>query len=285
MGTKKGRSKNLSIMLTDMQGYTVTSSSSSRQEIIEMIQNHNKLMMPIFDFYGGTIIKTIGDAFLVTFDSATDAVVCGIVIQLILKEYNQNLQENQALLNLRVVINTGDVALEQNDIYGEGVNITARMESLDCMEAGMIGISQSTQLLLNRNEIFSELLGEFDLKGIPYPVQIYNVPIDRQNIANVPVRLLKIAEKIAGTSKGMDQYIGEWNDAVQGYLEEGVASRLYEVKMGIADQTKTAFDDLRSRKEALNSGIRDNLDRQKKELTEGLQKGMDRIKSFTKKKE
>ncbi len=285
MGTKKGRSKNLSIMLTDMQGYTVTSSSSSRQEIIEMIQNHNKLMMPIFDFYGGSIIKTIGDAFLVTFESATDAVVCGIVIQLILKEYNQNLQEDQTVLNLRVVINTGDVALEQNDIYGEGVNITARMESLDCMEAGMIGISLSTQLLLNRNEIFSELLGEFDLKGIPYPVQIYNVPIDRQNIATVPVRLLKIAEKIAGTSKGMDQYIGEWNDAVQGYLEEGVTSRLYDVKMGIAEQTRTAFDDLRSRKEALNSGIRDNLDRQKKELTEGLQKRMDRIKSFTRKKE
>lgn len=285
MGSRKGRSKNLSIMLTDMQGYTAASSSSSRHEIIELIQNHNQLIKPIFDFYEGGIVKTIGDAFLVTFDSATDAVVCGIMIQLILKEYNQQLKEDKVSLNLRVVINTGDVAIEKNDIYGEGVNITARMESLDCMEAGMICISQSTQLLLNRKEIYSEPLGVFDLQGIPYPVEIYNVPVEKQNIATVPVKLIKIAEKIAGTSKGLDHYLGEWNEAVHGYLEEGVTSRFYNLKKGVAEQTKTAFSDLLTRKEALDAGIRDNLDHQRRGLAEGLEKGMGKIRALTKKRE
>ncbi|HOT76665.1 MAG TPA: adenylate/guanylate cyclase domain-containing protein, partial [Candidatus Wallbacteria bacterium] len=61
------KSQNLSIMMTDIQGYTNASSSSSREEIVGLIRRHNQLMIPVITFYGGTIVKSIGDAFLCTF--------------------------------------------------------------------------------------------------------------------------------------------------------------------------------------------------------------------------
>lgn len=83
------KSQNLSIMMTDIQGYSAKSAETYRADMIRYIRGHNKLMMPIIEFYGGTIIKSIGDAFLCTFQSATDAVICAIIIQLILREYNK----------------------------------------------------------------------------------------------------------------------------------------------------------------------------------------------------
>lgn len=102
--------------MTDIQGYTNASSSSSREEIIGLIRRHNQLMIPVITFYGGTIVKSIGDAFLCTFASATDAVVCSIIIQLLLKEYNKKQRDELKKMMLRVVINTGDVSIEKNDI-------------------------------------------------------------------------------------------------------------------------------------------------------------------------
>ncbi|MDD5091871.1 MAG: adenylate/guanylate cyclase domain-containing protein, partial [Candidatus Wallbacteria bacterium] len=137
-------SKNLSIMLTDIQGYSTISSSASREEILKLISEHSRVLTPIIEFYNGRIVKTIGDAFLCVFESATDAVVCAIIIQIHLKEYNA--KEPDKKLNIRIVINTGDVSLKEGDIYGDGVNITARMESLSCFPGGTVGISESTYL-------------------------------------------------------------------------------------------------------------------------------------------
>lgn len=275
---KRARSQNLSIMLTDMQGYTATSAASSRLEIVELVQRHNRLMEPIIDFYDGTIVKTIGDAFLVTFASATDAVVCGIVIQMILNEYNLNQAEEGKRLFLRVVVNTGDVAMEKNDIFGEGVNIAARLEGLDCFPGGTVGISESTYLLLNRNEIICEPAGSYSLKGIPYPVRVYRVPLEKQNMSVVPVKLIKMAEKLAGTSRGFDDYLGEWNDSVKKYLSGAPAERMAGLRRGLADQTRSTLEEIRGRKESFGSSVREELSRQKGELKEGFSRGVDRLK-------
>jgi class 3 adenylate cyclase len=192
----KVQSRNFSIMMTDIQGYTGTSSSSSRAEIVDLIRRHSNLMEPVFTFYGGTVVKTIGDAFLVTFPSATDAVVCAIMIQLLLREYNRRHRDPAKQLNLRVVINTGDVTVENNDIFGDAVNITARMEGLDCFPGGTIGISESTYLLMNRNEITAKKIGPVTMKGIPYEVTVYEVPLQEQRLTEIPTRLLDLMETV-----------------------------------------------------------------------------------------
>ena len=138
----KVASQNLSIMLTDIQGYTNASASSSRDQLVQLLHDHNRLMIPLIRFHGGTIIKQIGDALLVTFGSATDAAVCAIIIQLMLREFNRRQRDETRKLQLRVVINTGDVTLQDGNIFGDAVNITARIEGLSCFPGGSIGISE-----------------------------------------------------------------------------------------------------------------------------------------------
>ncbi len=213
-------------MLTDIQGYSSASANSSREEILGLIHRHNQLMQPVISFYGGKVIKTIGDAFLVTFTSATDAVVCAIIIQLILGEYNSKQQNPSHKLNLRVVINTGDVSLEKNDIYGDAVNITARMEGLECFAGSTIGISEATYLLMNRNEIVADEIGPKELKGIPYPVVVYQIPLDRQKLTSIPTKLLELVERSVNASESQDGGDGsgidltEWSNAVTSFLKE-----------------------------------------------------------------
>ncbi|MFZ2960067.1 MAG: adenylate/guanylate cyclase domain-containing protein [Candidatus Ozemobacteraceae bacterium] len=225
---EKPKSQNLSIMMTDLQGYTNASSASSREEVVALIRRHNQLMMPVIKFYGGTIIKSIGDAFLCTFQSATDAVVCAIIIQLLLKEYNTRQKDTSRRMNLRVVINTGDVSLEKNDIYGEAVNVTARMEGLACFPGGTIGISESTHLLMNRNEIVALKIGPQTLKGIPTPVTVFKVPLEKQKLMTIPARLLQLVEKVVdgsidvseSGSGSMGDLGNEWANAVTTFLKE-----------------------------------------------------------------
>ena len=194
------RSQNLSIMLTDIQGYSNTAATATREEIIDLIRRHNNLMRPVIEFYGGTIIKSIGDAFLCTFPSATDAVICAIIIQLLLKDYNQRIGDSSKHLNLRVVINSGDVSLEENDIFGNAVNITARMEGLECFPGGTIGISESTWLMMDRTEIFADKIGPKTLKGVPEPVNVFKVPLEKQKIKELPEQLVQIVEKVINPS-------------------------------------------------------------------------------------
>lgn len=189
------KSQNLSIMMTDIQGYSDTSSTSSREDIVKLIRRHNQLMVPVITFYGGKVIKSVGDAFLCTFQSATDAVVCAIIIQLMLKEYNQRQADTSRRMNLRVVINTGDVSLEDNDIYGDAVNVTSRIEGLECFTGGSIGISEATYLLMNRSEIVAEKIGPQKLRGIPEPVTVYRVPLEKQRMTSLPARLMTLVEQ------------------------------------------------------------------------------------------
>lgn len=214
------KSQNLSIMMTDIQGYTNTSSGCSREEIVELIRRHNKLMVPVIQFYGGTIIKSIGDAFLCTFPSATDAVVCAIIIQLMLREYNNKQKDESRKLNLRVVINTGDVSIEEKDIYGEAVNVTARIEGLECFPGGSIGISESTHLLMNRNEIIAERIGPQTLKGIPEPVTVYRVPLEKQKLTSIPAKLSELVERAVSGKEASSLDLSEYTKTMTNFLKE-----------------------------------------------------------------
>ncbi|MDD2717111.1 MAG: adenylate/guanylate cyclase domain-containing protein [Candidatus Wallbacteria bacterium] len=240
VGLKKASSKsqNLSILLTDIQGYTNTSSQSSREEIMSLLRRHNQLMMPVIEFYNGVIIKSIGDALLCTFQSATDAVVCSIVIQLLLREYNERQQEDFKKMKLRVVINTGDVTLQEKDIFGTAVNVTARMEGLPCFPGGSIGISESTFLLMNRNEIIAEKIGPKQLKGIPDPVTVYKIPLEKQKLTAIPAKLLQLVERVVGgEEKSVKTNINDWTEAVNSFLKEkNLGENITQIKDEITRQ-------------------------------------------------
>jgi len=168
----KAKTQTLTIMFTDIKGFTDRTSKSSREQLNKMLELHEELICPFFNEFGGKIIKTIGDAFMVTFHSPTDAVLCGMKIQKELAKYNESIPEENRF-EIRIAINTGEVAIRGNDIFGEAVNIASRLEGI--AEAGDIFFTESVYLAMNKTEIPTAEVGYRHFKGIPEEIKVYKV--------------------------------------------------------------------------------------------------------------
>lgn len=167
--------KVLTVVFTDIKGFTERTSNSDRAAVSRLLKKHEELLLPVVKSYDGILIKTIGDAFLLTFASPTNAVLCAVMMQEKLKEFNSSVEQGEKI-EIRIAMNTGEVILRDGDVYGEPVNIAARIESLT--EANEIWFSESTYLAMNRQEVPTSLLGEYRLKGIPEAIRVYRVVRD-----------------------------------------------------------------------------------------------------------
>jgi|GEM_PF-4580119 len=164
--------RHLTVMFTDIKGFTDKSSGKTRAELVSLLDEHDQLVRPIFGTFGGNIIKTVGDAFLVVFESPTDAVLCGMKIQKTLREHNSTVRADERL-EVRVAINSGEVTVKNGDVFGEAVNITARIEEI--AEENEIYFTEAVYLAMNKNEVPSAEIGHRYLKGIPNEIKIYKV--------------------------------------------------------------------------------------------------------------
>lgn len=176
----------LTILFTDMQGFTSRTSQQSRQEIEDLLIAHDQILRPLFSEYYGRVIKTIGDSFMVSFDSPTDAVLSGIAIQKAIRTYNAI--PGNMRIDVRIGINSGEVHVKNNDVFGEAVNIAARIESM--ATPGTVVFSEAAFLSMNKNEIRVIPLGYHQLKGIPRPIKLYKVwqSVDELNALTLPKR-------------------------------------------------------------------------------------------------
>lgn len=165
--------ENLTIMFTDMVGYTERTARQSRAQNKTMLSEHDRLLLPVLSAFGGNRIKSIGDALLVTFRSPTDAIHCGMALHDTLAEYNSRHGEHEQIL-IRVSINVGEVRIENRDVYGEAVNVASRVQSIT--PSGEIYFTEAVYLAMNKAEVSSEAAGEHKLKGIPEAVRVYRVP-------------------------------------------------------------------------------------------------------------
>lgn len=160
------------IMFTDMVGY---SALTQRDEplALRLLEEHREIVRPILARHGGREIKTIGDAFLVEFASALAAASCAVEIQRALHERNQTAAADQQV-RLRIGLHAGDVIHRENDVYGDGVNIAARIEPL--AEAGGICVSEDVARQIG-NKFACPLvkLGAGELKNVEMPVDIYQI--------------------------------------------------------------------------------------------------------------
>lgn len=192
--------RNLTILFTDIKGFTARTSAESREGINQMLTEHERLLLPVFHHFDGIVVKTIGDAFLVRFDSPTDAVLCGLTIQEVLRQHNSFAADNAHKLEVRVAINCGEVELRDKDVLGEPVNLAARLEAIT--EAGEVYFTEAVHLAMKRSEVPSSQVGEHTFKGIPYSVRVYKVIRDpkspqMQHITEA-VRLTKDGPVIRG---------------------------------------------------------------------------------------
>ncbi|NRD67225.1 adenylate/guanylate cyclase domain-containing protein, partial [Corallococcus exiguus] len=167
------KTANLAIVFTDIKGFTERTSRQTLEENQRLLQVHDALLAPLFKAFGGRIIKSIGDAFLVTFESPTQAVLSGIAIQDRLWHHNRQLLEDEQI-HVRVAVNVGEVRVEPNDIFGEPVNIAARVEGIT--DAGEVFFTEAVYLSMNKAEVPSQEVGAFELKGIPGKIRVFRVP-------------------------------------------------------------------------------------------------------------
>jgi class 3 adenylate cyclase len=165
--------ENLTILLTDIVGYTDITSQSTRDESAELLRDFNRLTQPVVSAFGGRRVKSLGDAILVTFKSPTDGVRCAMALQDTVHEHNRN-QAGGIPLHIRVALSLGEIRHDNGDVFGEPVNIAARIENIT--PADEIYLSGAVYLAMNKAEVPSEVIGKHTFKGIPDPVSVFRVP-------------------------------------------------------------------------------------------------------------
>jgi class 3 adenylate cyclase len=163
-------SRTLTILFTDLKDYTARSASASRETLRAMLHKNKDIVEPSASRHGGSVIKTIGDAYLLTFESATDAVLCGMEMQRAAAAYNATVAHEQQL-EYRIAVCTGEVTLDDGDVFGTPVNVAARVQAL--AEPGDVYFTESTLHAINAAEVRHEELGSRELKGVPLPVRVY----------------------------------------------------------------------------------------------------------------
>src|SRR5437660_7106313 len=163
------------IFSTDVKGY---SRLMGEDEVatIRTITAYREVMASLIQQYRGRVVDSPGDNLLAEFASVVDAVRCAVEIQQALKARNAELPE-QRKMEFRIGINLGDVVVEGERLYGDGVNIAARLESL--AEGGGICLSGTAYDQIEGKLPYSyEFKGEHTVKNIARPVRVYRVRLD-----------------------------------------------------------------------------------------------------------
>ena len=155
------------IMFTDIVGYT-SLMGKDEKKAFELLKKNREIHKPLIKQYHGTWIKELGDGVLASFKTVTDAVFCAASIHQACNKVDG--------LKLRIGIHLGEVIFENNDVFGDGVNIASRLQALASI--GSTWVSEAVyKNLANKKEITSEFVKEETLKNVSEPVKVYEISV------------------------------------------------------------------------------------------------------------
>jgi adenylate cyclase len=164
------------ILAADVAGYSRLMGGDEEGTLAALKIHRRELIDPKIAEHRGRIVKTTGDGVLVEFASAVDAVRCALEIQRAMAERNAAIPEKRRI-EFRMGLNVGDIIIDEGDIYGDGVNIAARVETLAV--AGAICLSDNAyQQIKGKLALDVSDMGEQQLKTIAQPVRVYGVLLD-----------------------------------------------------------------------------------------------------------
>src|SRR5215471_17662797 len=161
------------ILCADVVEYSRLMGADEEKTLAVLKSHRRELIDPLIDQHRGRIFKTTGDGVLIEFASVVDAVRCAVVVQKGMEDRNANTPEVERI-RFRIGINVGDVIVDEGDMFGDGVNVAARIEALAA--PGEICVSASV-----REQIGEKLpigfadFGEHSVKNIARPVRVYRV--------------------------------------------------------------------------------------------------------------
>ena len=170
--TEKVKRKLTTILSADVRGYSRLM-GEDEEATVRTLNAYKEVMAGLIQHHHGRVVDSPGDNVLAEFASVVDAVECGVEIQKEFRTRNADLPANRRM-EFRIGVNLGDVIEEEGKIFGDGVNIAARLESLS--EAGGICISGTAyDQVKNKLDLEYEFLGEKEVKNIAEPVRAYGV--------------------------------------------------------------------------------------------------------------
>jgi len=159
------------IMFTDIAGYT-ESMSKSESKTLNLLEKKRSILKPLLKEYKGTFVKEIGDGTLSYFESAVNAATCAVKLQ-------ESTYDDKDM-NIRVGIHIGDIVFKDGDVFGGGVNVASRLESI--APAGGVCVSKSVYDELSNQDDFDGIeLGLQSLKGVGRLIEVYGLKGDKLN--------------------------------------------------------------------------------------------------------
>jgi adenylate cyclase len=171
------------ILAADIAGYS-TLMGEDEASTVRDLKAHQAVVLPMITEHGGRIIDTAGDGILAEFSSVLNAVECAVTIQRTMAQRNAGVEETRRM-HFRIGLNQGDIVFDDARVYGDGVNIAARLETI--AEPGSICISRKVYVEISGKTRLAFIdLGEHRLKNIAQPVRVYRIQGEYLALLDVP---------------------------------------------------------------------------------------------------
>src|SRR5687768_14292368 len=164
------------ILAADVVGFSTLMERDEAGTYERLKATRKELFEPEIERHHGRIFKLVGDGLLAEFSSVVDAVECAVALQRGLTNRNASVSESERI-QLRIGINLGEVIVEGDDRYGEGVNVAARIEQL--AKPGNVYVSGKVAREVDKKLTFGfESMGEQRVKNLAEPIEVYRVNLD-----------------------------------------------------------------------------------------------------------
>ncbi len=216
------------ILSADVEGYSRLM-GEDEEATIRTLTSYQKVMAPVIELHRGRVVDSPGDNLLAEFTSVVDAVKCAAIIQTTLRMENADLPQNRRM-EFRIGINLGDVIVDGERIYGDGVNIAARLEAL--AEAGGICISGIVfDQIKGKVSVNFEDLGPQQVKNIAEPIRAYRavlgsstesarpqqkVEVPRQDLRETSNRYDRLTSRVSPLLyRGIDDVLQRWKKTLK----------------------------------------------------------------------
>jgi len=226
----RGTRKLAAIMFTDIKSFS-KKMSENEELAMQLLRIHDDTLKAIIEKYEGKIVKAIGDAFMVDFSSAVNAVKCATESQEAFYAYNKGKTDLEKI-EVRMGVHLGDVITDGNDIFGDGVNIAARIEAV--AEPNRICVSADVySQIKNKMQLKTFHMGSISLKNIPEPVEVYEILMDSIPEYSVPSKgaqkmpSKRVAEKTTKQEAKEAEVVEETRQKAEKENQEKV-QKLYE---------------------------------------------------------